>query len=97
VRNFLHAVVAASTLIVPAVSSAIQADGPRAAERVAQQNDGYETSHSQWPTTAGTGQKFAPPTNLDKSGYGFTSDGDSRESGVQRMSPARSESLYSHH
>jgi len=75
----------------------MQADGPRADERIAQQNDSYDTSHSQRPTSAVSEQKVAPPTNLDKSGYGFTSNGDSRESGAQRISPARNKSLYSHH
>ena len=96
-RNFLPAVIAASILILPSVSFAMQADGPRAAERVAQQNDNYEKSHSQQPTNAGGEQKAVPSSNVDKSGYGFTSNGNSRQSGALRISPARNKSLYSHH
>jgi hypothetical protein len=96
-KHLMSAVIAASVLIVPAVSFAAQADGPRAMERVVQQNDNYEKDHSQQPLTASNEGKAAPSSDADKSAYGSTSNGDSHDSGARRFAPAQSPSLFAHH
>jgi hypothetical protein len=44
-KQLMFVVVAASALILPAVSFAAQANGPRALDRVVQQNEQYERHH----------------------------------------------------
>jgi len=96
-KHLMSAVIAASVLILPAVSFAAQADGPRAMERVVQQNDNYEKDRSQQPLTANNQGKSAPSSDADKSAYGSTSNGDSHESGARSFAPAQSPSLFAHH
>ncbi|MFT4433397.1 hypothetical protein [Caballeronia sp. 15715] len=51
-KQLMSAVIAASVLMLPAVSLAAQADGPRALDRVVQQNEKYERDHPrQLPAT----------------------------------------------
>jgi len=51
-KQLMSAVAAASVAILPAVSFAAQADGPRALDRVVQQNEKYERDHPrQLPAT----------------------------------------------
>jgi hypothetical protein len=96
-KHLMSAVIAASVLILPAVSFAAQADGPRAMERVVQQNDNYEKDRSQQPLTANNEGKSAPSSDADQSAYGSTSNGDSHESGARSFAPAQSPSLFAHH
>jgi hypothetical protein len=96
-KHLMSAVIAASVLILPAVSFAAQADGPRAMERVVQQNDNYEKDHSQQPLTASNQGKAASSSDADQSAYGSTSNGDSHESGARSFGPAQNPSLFSHH
>jgi hypothetical protein len=96
-KHFMSAVIAASVLILPAVSFAAQADGPRAMERVVQQNDNYEKDHSQQPLTASNQGKAASSSDADQSAYGSTSNGDSHESGARSFGPAQNPSLFAHH
>jgi hypothetical protein len=44
-KQLMSVVIATSVLILPAVSFAAQADGPRALDRVVQQNEKYERDH----------------------------------------------------
>ncbi len=96
-RHLLYAAFAASILILPAVSFAAQADGPRALERVAQQNNDYEKNHSQQSINVSREHKAAPSSGGDNSAYGFTSNEASRESGARRIAPAQNQLLYLHH
>lgn len=75
-KHCVSAVIAASILILPAVSFAAQADGPRAMERVVQQNEKYQRDHPrQSPTADSTNSERKA---ADKSAVGPTSNGDSR-------------------
>ena len=96
-RNFLSAVIAASILVLPAVSYAAQFDGPRAMERIVQQNDDYERNRAVQSTDANRVHKAAPSSKKGNSAYGSTSNSDSHESGARRFTPALNQSLYSHH
>ena len=44
-KQLMSAVIVTSILILPTVSFAAQADGPRALDRVVQQNEKYERNH----------------------------------------------------
>jgi len=58
-KQLMSAVIAASVLILPAVSFAAQADGPRALDRVVQQNEKYERDHPRQSPTANDGERKA--------------------------------------
>jgi len=67
-KQLMSAVIAASVLILPAVSFAAQADGPRALDRVVQQNEKYVRDHPrQSPAANGeckaAGQPIVEPTS----------------------------------
>jgi len=67
-KQLMSAVIVASVLILPAVSFAAQADGPRALDRVVQQNEKYERDHPrQSPAANGernaTDQSIVKPTS----------------------------------
>jgi len=68
-------VIAASILILPAVSFSAQEDGPRAMERVVQQNEKYERNHLRQSTADSINSERKA---ADKSVGGPTSNGDSR-------------------
>jgi len=73
-KQLMSAVIAASVLILPAaVSFAAQADGPRALDRVVQQNEKYERDHPR-QSPAANGERKA----VDKSMVDPTSNGNSR-------------------
>jgi hypothetical protein len=55
-KQLMSAVIAASVLIPPALSCAAQADGPRALDRVVQQNEKYERDHPR-QSPAATGER----------------------------------------
>jgi hypothetical protein len=58
-KQLVSAVIAASILILPAVSFAAQADGPRALDRIVQQNEKYERDHPRQSPTAHGERKAA--------------------------------------
>jgi hypothetical protein len=72
-KQLMSAIVVASVLILPAASFAAQADGPRALDRVVQQNEKYERDHPRQPPSA-NGERKA----VDKSMTDPTSTGNSR-------------------
>ncbi|MDN7177776.1 hypothetical protein M0D69_07035 [Caballeronia sp. SEWSISQ10-4 2] len=75
-KHCVSAVIAASILILPAVSFAAQEDGPRAMERVVQQNQKYERNHPRQSPTAGSINSERKAA--DKSAVDPTSNGNSR-------------------
>jgi len=70
-KQLMSAVIVASVLILPAVSFAAQADGPRALDRVVQQNEKYERDHPR-QSPAANGER----TPADKSIADPSSNGD---------------------
>jgi hypothetical protein len=58
-KQLMSVVIAASVVILPAVSFAAQADGPRALDRVVQQNEKYERDHPQQSPAANGERKAA--------------------------------------
>ncbi|CAN7600901.1 hypothetical protein LJR029_002377 [Caballeronia sp. LjRoot29] len=96
-RHHLSAVIAASILVLPAMSFAAQADGPRAMERVVQQNDNYQSNNAQQSIDANREHKAAPFSREGNSAYGPTSNGNVDGSGVRRTKSAFNQPLYSHH
>ena len=67
-KQLMSAVIVGSVLTLPAVSFAAQADGPRALDRVVQQNEKYERDHPrQSPAANGerkaTDQSIVKPTS----------------------------------
>jgi len=72
-KQLMSAVIAASVLILPAVSFAAQADGPRALDRVVQQNEKYERDHPR-QSPAANGERKASDQTIVKP----TSNGNAR-------------------
>lgn len=70
-KQLVCAVIAASVLMLPAVSFAAQADGPRALDRIVQQNEKYERDHPRQSPTVNGERKAADksigesPSNAD--------------------------------
>ncbi|QIE28718.1 hypothetical protein SBC1_68200 (plasmid) [Caballeronia sp. SBC1] len=58
-KQLMSAVIGASVLILPAALFAAQADGPRALDRVVQQNEKYERDHPQQSPAANAERKAA--------------------------------------
>ena len=72
-KQLMSAVIAASVLILPAVSFAAQANGPRALDRVVQQNEKYERDHPRQSPAADGEHKAADQSIVEPS-----SDGNAR-------------------
>jgi hypothetical protein len=72
-KQLMSAVAAASVAILPAVSFAAQADGPRALDRVVQQNEKYERDHPRQSPAANGERKAADQSIVEP-----TSNGDAR-------------------
>jgi hypothetical protein len=72
-KQLMSAAIAASVLILPTVSFAAQADGPRALDRVVQQNEKYERDHPRQSPTANGERKAADQSIVEP-----TSNGDAR-------------------
>jgi hypothetical protein len=72
-KQLLSVVIAASVLVLPAVSSAAQANGPRALDRVVQQNEKYERDHLRQSPAANGEHKAADQSIVEP-----TSNGDAR-------------------
>ena len=72
-KQLMSAVIVGSVLTLPAVSFAAQADGPRALDRVVQQNEKYERDHPR-QSPAANGERKA----TDQSVVEPTSNGDAR-------------------
>ncbi len=70
-KQLISAVIAASVLILPAVSFVAQTDGPRALDRIVQQNEKYERDHPRQSPTTNDERKAADksigesPSNTD--------------------------------
>jgi hypothetical protein len=69
-KQLMSAVIAASVVMLPAVSLAAQADGPRALDRVVQQNEKYERDHPRQSPTANGERKAVDKSMVDPASAG---------------------------
>lgn len=72
-KQLMSVVIAASGLVLPAVSFAAQANGPRALDRVVQQNEQYERDHLRQSPAVHGEHKAADQSIVEP-----TSNGDAR-------------------
>ena len=72
-KQLMFVVIATSVLVLPAVSCAAQANGPRALDRVVQQNEKYERDHPRQSPAANGERKAADQSIVEP-----TSNGDAR-------------------